>query len=62
LKIPRKSDDSKYTAEELAALPLEEVKKIIETQVPGAFTKKAPKKKGAAKKTATKKSPKKKKD
>jgi len=62
LKIPRKSDDSKYTAEELAALPLEEVKKIIETQVPGAFTKKAPKKKGAAKKTASKKSPKKKKD
>ena len=62
LKIPRKADDSKFTAEELAALPLEDVKKIIETQVPGAFTKKAPKKKSAAKKTATKKSPKKKKE
>ena len=62
LKIPRKADDSKYTAEELGALPLEDVKKIIETQVPGAFTKKTPKKKSAAKKTATKKSPKKKKD
>jgi len=62
LKIPRKSDDSKFTAEELAALPLEEIKKIIETQVPGAFTKKAPKKKSATKKAATKKSPKKKKE
>ncbi len=62
LKIPRKADDSKYTAEELAALPLEDVKKIIESQVPGAFTKKTPKKKSTAKKTATKKSPKKKKD
>jgi DNA topoisomerase-1 len=62
LKIPRKTDDSKFTAEELGALPLEEVKKIIETQVPGAFTKKAAKKKSAVKKTATKKSPKKKKE
>ena len=62
LKIPRKSDDSKFTAEELAALPLEEIKKIIETQVPGAFTKKVPKKKSATKKAATKKSPKKKKE
>jgi len=62
LKIPRKADDSKFTAEELAALPLEEVKKIIESQVPGAFTKKSAKKKSATKKAATKKSPKKKKD
>lgn len=54
LKIPRKSDDNKYTPEELATLSVEDVKNMIEAQVPGAFTKKAAAKK-AAKKTATKK-------
>jgi DNA topoisomerase-1 len=56
LKLPKKADDTKYTAEELANIPLEDVKKIIETQIPNAFVKKA------AKRTATKKAaPKKKK-
>ncbi len=71
LKIPRKSDDTKYTPEEAAAFSLDEVKRMIELEVPGAFTKKSrtsPAKKGAAakkapaKKAAAKKSaPKKKK-
>jgi DNA topoisomerase-1 len=65
LKLGRKEEGEKYTAEELATLPLDDVKKMIETQVPGAFSKKASRKtaakKGAAKKapakkTATKKS------
>ncbi|MDP9230525.1 MAG: DNA topoisomerase I, partial [Bacteroidota bacterium] len=41
LKLWFKNDKTKYTAEELANIDLEEVKKMIETQVPGAFTKKA---------------------
>ncbi len=45
----------KYTAEEAATIPLEEVKKMIETQVPGAFAKKAPAKKAAPKKAVVKK-------
>jgi DNA topoisomerase-1 len=53
LKIPRKADDTKYTAEEAATFSLEDVKKWIEAEVPGAFAKKE--KKTAAKKTATKK-------
>jgi DNA topoisomerase-1 len=69
LKLGRKEEGEKYTAEELSALPLEAVKKMIEAQVPGAFSKKtakkaAPKKAGAkkntAKKAATKKSARKK--
>lgn len=58
LKLGRKKDDNKFTPEELAVIPLDEVKKIIETQVPGAFTKKTAKKrtvKKTAKKTAKKK-------
>ena len=55
LKLTRKEDGEKYTPEELSALPLEEVKKMIESQVPGAFAKKAPAKKAAAKKAAPKK-------
>jgi DNA topoisomerase-1 len=65
LKLGRKEGGEKYTPEEVAALPLEEVKKMIEAQVPNAFAKKAaakkapakkaPAKKVAAKKTATKK-------
>ena len=49
LKLGKKSDDTKYTAEELASVSIEDIKKIIETQVPDAFMKKA------AKKTATRK-------
>jgi DNA topoisomerase-1 len=41
--------------EELTNLPLEEVKKMIELQVPGAFSKKTAAKKASAKKAATKK-------
>ena len=50
LKVGQKTDGSKYTADDLATVPLEDVKKIIEMQVPNAFTKKT---KAAAKKTAT---------
>lgn len=52
-KIPKKADDTKYEAEELKELSLDEVKKWITDQDPKAF---AEKKKPAAKKaTATKK-------
>ena len=49
LRLPKKADDTKYTAEELSSVSLDDVKKMIETQLPDAFVKKA------AKKTATKK-------
>lgn len=61
LKLAKKADDTKYTADELATISLDEVKKMIEVQVPDAFVKKgakkaaAPKKKAAAKKAAPKK-------
>ncbi|HEV8506789.1 MAG TPA: hypothetical protein VGQ53_15370, partial [Chitinophagaceae bacterium] len=48
-RLPKKADDTKYTAEELSSVSLDDVKKMIETQLPDAFVKKA------AKKTATKK-------
>ena len=51
LKLGKKTDNTKYTAEELVEADLEEIKKMIEEQVPGAFSKKL---KVAAKKTATK--------
>ena len=54
LKLGRSKDGEKYTAEELSTLSLDEVKKMIESQVPGAFTKKATKK-AATKKATTKK-------
>jgi DNA topoisomerase-1 len=61
LKLGKKADDTKYTAEELSVVPLDDVKKMIEMQIPNAFAnkkkaaaKKAPGKK-AAPKTATKK-------
>jgi len=38
--IPRKADGTRATAEEAAKLTLDDVKKIIEAEVPGAFTKK----------------------
>ncbi len=60
LKLDRKKDESKYTNEEAATIELEDVKKMIEAQVPNAFSKKAaakktPAKKGAVKKKAAKK-------
>jgi DNA topoisomerase I len=55
LKLGRKEDGGKFTAEELADISLEDVKKMIESQVPGAFTKKTAAKKSASKKSATKK-------
>jgi DNA topoisomerase-1 len=62
LKLGKKADDTKYTTEELATVPLEDVKKMIELQVPNAFAKatkaaakKAPTKKAAPKKAAPKK-------
>jgi DNA topoisomerase-1 len=59
VKLPRKKDGSKYSAEELAALPLEDVKKMIDAELPGTFEKK--KKASAAKRPAKKAAPKKKK-
>lgn len=55
LKLGRKADNTKYTAEEAAEIGLEEVKKMIEAELPDAFTKKAPAKKAAPKKAAAKK-------
>ena len=60
LKLSKKKDDTKYTAEEAAQISLEEAKAMITEQVPGAFdkkskAKKAPAKKAAVKKAATKK-------
>ncbi len=64
LKVTPKADKTKYTAEELATIDLDTVKKMIEEQVPDAFAKKASKKaapkKAAAKKAAPKKTAKKK--
>ncbi|MGQ0740280.1 MAG: type I DNA topoisomerase [Bacteroidota bacterium] len=57
IRMPRKPDDSKYTAEEAAAFTLEDVKKFIEVELPGAFAKKAASptgKKAPAKKAAPK--------
>jgi DNA topoisomerase-1 len=62
LKVGRKADDTKYTTEELSTVSLDDVKKMIEAQLPNAFAKatkaaakKAPAKKAAAKKAAPKK-------
>ncbi|MBL7748155.1 MAG: DNA topoisomerase I, partial [Chitinophagaceae bacterium] len=55
IKLPRKADETKYTADEAALFTLEEVKGFIEKEIPGAFTKKtkkAPAKKGATAKKA----------
>lgn len=56
----RKDNNEKYTTEDLAAIPLDNVKQMIETQVPDAFVKKAAKKTGTPKKVAAKKAAKKK--
>ena len=59
-KIPKNKKDEKFTAEELAEVSLEEVKKWITAQDKNAFkekTKKAATKKAATKKPAAKKAP-----
>lgn len=53
IRLPKKADESKYTADELKDISLDEVKKMIEIQMPGAFTKKE--KKPAKKRAAPKK-------
>ena len=55
LKLGKGAKGEKITAEELKNISLEDVKKMIEAQVPGAFTKKAAAKKSASKKAAPKK-------
>ncbi len=50
LKLGKKADGGKYAAEDLANIELEEVKKMIEIQVPNAFAKKT---KATVKKPAT---------
>jgi DNA topoisomerase I len=52
LKLNLKADGTKYTADEAATIPLEDIKAMIAAQVPNAFGKKkaAPKKKAAVKK------------
>lgn len=64
LKLGRGPEGEKLTPDQAAQLPLDNVKKMIEEQVPDAFTKKvraaaskAPAKKAAPKKAATKKAP-----
>lgn len=55
ISLPRKADGTRSTAEDAAALTLEQVKKLIEAEVPDAFTKKTrpPAKKTAARKSLT---------
>lgn len=55
LKVIGKGEKGKLTAEELSHISLDEVKKMIETQVPDAFAKKVAAKKAASKKVAAKK-------
>ena len=55
LKLGRKDGGEKYTPEELSSVPIDDVKKMIEHQVPGAFSKKAVSKKSATKKSTAKK-------
>jgi DNA topoisomerase I len=63
LKLGRKENGEKYTTEELTTIPVDEVKNMIEDQVPGAFTKKVAAKRAPSKKPVAKKkaAPKKKK-
>ena len=57
ISLPKKADGTRQTAEDAASLTLDQVKKLIEAEVPGAFTKKSkpPAKKAPAKRTAKKK-------
>ncbi|HEY0749780.1 MAG TPA: type I DNA topoisomerase [Chitinophagaceae bacterium] len=59
LKLGRKKNGDKYSEEEVKNLAVDDVKKMIEEQVPGAFTKKTTKK-ASAKATSKKGSSKKK--
>ena len=54
LSLPRKPDGTRSTAEEAATMTLEQVKSIIESEVPGAFAKKtrSPAKKAPVRKAA----------
>lgn len=56
LKLGKKPDGTKFTAEDLTTVDLDAVKKMIETQIPSAFVKKTK----TVKKTATKAAKKKK--
>jgi DNA topoisomerase-1 len=56
LKLGKKPDGTKFTAEDLTTVDLDDVKKMIETQIPSAFVKKTK----TVKKTATKAAKKKK--
>jgi DNA topoisomerase I len=52
ISVPKRPDGSRPRAEDAAALTLEQVKEMIEAEIPGAFTKKAkpPAKKASARK------------
>lgn len=54
ISLPRKADGTRSTAEEAATLTLEQVKTLIEAEVPGAFAKKVrpPAKRATARKIA----------
>ncbi len=54
LKLMSKPEGGKYSSEEAALLSLDDIKKMIEIQIPNAFVKKASVKKAAVKKTALK--------
>ncbi|MCC6289459.1 MAG: type I DNA topoisomerase [Chitinophagaceae bacterium] len=54
VKLPKKADNTKYTAEDLQKVSLEQVRQFIEAEIPGAFTKKEKKPKAAPKKPAAK--------
>lgn len=58
--LPKQGKAGKYTPEELAAIELDEIKKMIVEQDPTAFAKKTPAKKAVTKKAAPKKTAKKK--
>jgi DNA topoisomerase-1 len=55
LKLGRTEGGEKYTTEQLAVISLDEVKKMVEAQVPNAFAKKANAKKSPAKKSSPQK-------
>lgn len=55
LKLGPKAEGGKFTSEEASLLTLDEVKKMIEAQVPNAFVKKVTVKKAATKKATVKK-------
>ncbi len=59
LKLGKQADGNKFTAETAALVELEDIKKMIEEQVPGAFTKKVKAPTKGAKKSAPSKAAKK---